>query len=151
MDIVAPILAYLTCVAGIVAAFVVSFSVVFSTPDRAPLPEQSAAVVAPSPLKMAALPDPRPVTAKNDKSDKLAINQTPTTTQKREAILRAAAAQQAVPTQPSAAQKLAAIDARQKSKISRAQWRQMVQQERSRRLAYQQNSDFETRFLGYAD
>jgi hypothetical protein len=81
---------------------------------------------------------------KSGPADKLAINSTANTTQKREAAPQAAAIP---PAAPSATQKLAAIDGRQKPKISRAQWRQMVQQERSHRLA----SDFETRFLGYAD
>jgi hypothetical protein len=137
MDILASILAYLTCVAGIVGAFAVSIFVVFSTPDRPAIPQHSAATAGVSTLKTAAL-------VEATKTDKSAVNYVVSTTQKRETPPPAAAAQ-------TASQKLAAIDARQKTKISRAQWRQVVQQERSRRLAYQQGSDFETRFLGYAD
>ncbi len=93
---------------------------------------------------MTTLADAKNPAVKSGPADKLPVNYTVTTTQKREVAPQAAAIPQA---SPSAAQKLAAIDGRQKSKISRAQWREMVQQERSHRLA----SDFETRFLGYAD
>jgi hypothetical protein len=143
MDILAPIFAYLTCVAGIVGAFVVSFVVVFSTPEQPALPQHGAAMVSASPLKTAALAEAGKPAAKDGPADKLAVNYV-SNTQKREAAPQAAAA-------PTASQKLAAIDARQKTKISRAQWRQIVGQERSKRLAYQQGADYETRFLGYAD
>jgi hypothetical protein len=143
MDILAPILAYLTCVAGIVGAFVVSFVVVFSTPEQPAMQQHVAAIASVSPLKTAALAEAGRPAAKDGPGDKLAVNYV-VNTQKREAVPQTA-------DTPTASQKLAAIDARQKTKISRAQWRQIVQQERSRRLAYQQGSDFETRFLGYAD
>jgi LmbE family N-acetylglucosaminyl deacetylase len=143
MDIFAPILAYLTCVAGIVGAFVVSFVVVFSTPNQPVPPQHNAAVVSAS----ATLAEAKNPAVKNGQADKLAVNYAVNTTQKREPAPQAAATPIATPAQGAAAQKLAAIDTHQKSKISRAQWRQMVQQERSHRLA----SDFETRFLGYAD
>jgi hypothetical protein len=144
MDIVAPILAYLTCVTGIVGAFVVSFFVVFSTPEQAAIPQHSAAIVSVSTLKTATLAEAKKPAAKDGQADKLTVNYV-ANTQKREAAPQQAAADQ------TASQKLAAIDARQKTKISRAQRRQTVQQERTKRLAYQQGADFETRFLGYAD
>jgi hypothetical protein len=143
MDILAPILAYLTCVAGIVGAFVLSVFVVFSTPERPAVAQHSAAVASVSPLKTAALADAKKPAVKNEQADKPAINYV-ANTQNREPAPQAVTAE-------AASQKLAVIDARQKTKISRAQWRQIVQQERIRRLAYQQGSDFETRFLGYAD
>lgn len=149
MDILAPVLAYLTCVAGIVGAFAVSFFVVFSTPNQPAIPQHSAAAAIVSPLKTAALVEANKPATKDSQADKPAVNYVAPTTQKREAAPRASAAQ--APAAQPAAQKLAAIDARQKPKISRAQWRQIVAQERSRRLAYQQGADFETRFLGYAD
>src|SRR5271169_2575091 len=149
MDILAPVLAYLTCVAGIVGAFAVSFFVVFSTPNQPAIPQHSAAAAIVSPLKTAALVEANKPATKDSQADKPAVNYVAPTTQKREAAPRASAVQ--APAAQPAAQKLAAIDARQKPKISRAQWRQIVAQERSRRLAYQQGADFETRFLGYAD
>ncbi|HZC55115.1 MAG TPA: hypothetical protein VE396_03570 [Xanthobacteraceae bacterium] len=154
MDILAPVLAYLTCVAGIVGAFAVSFFVVFSTPNQPAIPQHSAAAAIVSPLKTAALVEANKPATKDSQADKPAVNYVAPTTQKREAAPRASAVQAAAAQAPAAqpaAQKLAAIDARQKPKISRAQWRQIVAQERSRRLAYQQGADFETRFLGYAD
>jgi hypothetical protein len=147
MDIVAPILAYLSCVAGIVGAFIVSFVVVFSTPNRPITPQHSATIASVSPLRPATLAEAKSPAVKSGQSDKLAVNYAASTTQKREVTPQAAASPTAPPPQGPASQKLAAFDARQKSKISRAQWRQIVQQERSHRLA----SDFESRFLGYAD
>ena len=148
MDILAPILAYLTCVAGIVGAFAVSLFVVFSTPDRPAMLQRATAIVSVNTLKTAAAVEAKKPTANDGQADKVAVNYVAPTTQNRDAAPQAISPAVAAQT---ASQKLAAIDARQKSKISRAQWRQIVQQERSRRLAYQQGSDFETRFLGYAD
>jgi len=144
MDILASILAYLTCVTGIIGAFVVSFFVVFSTPEQAAIPRHSAAITSVNLLKTATLTEAKKPAAKDGRADKPAVNYV-ANTQKREAAPQQTAAAQ------TASQKLAVIDARQKTKISRAQWRQIVQQERTRRLAYQQSSSFETRFLGYAD
>jgi hypothetical protein len=45
----------------------------------------------------------------------------------------------------------AAHDVRGKHALSAAQARRLIQEERARRWAYQQNSSFENRFLGYAD
>jgi hypothetical protein len=144
MDILAPIFAYLTCVAGIVGAFVVSFVVVFSAPNQSATPQPNAVIASASPVKATTPAEAKNIVVRSGQSDKLAVNYTVNSTQKRDATPQAAAS----PPSPGAvSQKLAAIDARQKSKISRAQWRQIVQQERSRRVA----SDFETRFLGYAD
>lgn len=142
MDILGSILAYLTCVAGIVGAFAVSLFVVFSTPNQPTLPSHTAAIASVSTLKTASLAEANKPAAQDERSDKLAVNHVASTTQKREATPQAAVTQ-------TAGQKLAVIDARQKTKISRQQWRQIVQQERNKRLAYR--SDFETRFLGYAD
>ena len=144
MDILAPIFAYLTCVAGIIGAFVVSFVVVFSAPNQSVNPQPNTAIASASSAKTTTLVEAKNTAVKSGQSDKLAVNYTVNTTQKRDAAPQAAA----TPLSPGEiSQKLAAIDAHQKSKISRVQWRQMVQQERSRRVA----SDFETRFLGYAD
>jgi hypothetical protein len=151
MDILAPVFAYLTCVAGIIGAFVVSFFIVFSAPNGAAIPQASTAVVSTTASKADMLVDTKKPVLKNAAADNSAVNHIAATTQKREAMLPTKTPLQAVAGQINAAQKLTAFDARPKSKISRAQWREMVAQERSRRLAYQQNSDFESRFLGYAD
>jgi len=95
--------------------------------------------------------DARKPVLNNAPADNSAVNHAAATTQKREVTLPTKTPPQAVAGQITAAQKLTAFDARSKGKISRAQWREMVAQERSRRLAYQQNSNFESRFLGYAD
>jgi hypothetical protein len=57
------------------------------------------------------------------------------------------ASHDAAPAQPPAL----ALNVRQKVQASRAQARRLVQEERARRWAYEQDSDFESRFLGYAD
>jgi hypothetical protein len=151
MDILAPVLAYLTCVAGIVGAFALSFFVVFSAPNGAAIPQRSEAVVSVTASKADMLADANKPVLKTAPADNSAVNHVAATTQKREVTLPTKTPPQAVAGQMTAGQKQATIDPRAKSKISRAQWREMVAQERSRRLAYQQNSDFESRFLGYAD
>jgi hypothetical protein len=157
MDIVAPVLAYLTCVAGIVGAFAVSFFVVFSSPKPPVIAQQSAAVVSASAAKPAAIADLKKPVLKGTTADNPAVNHVAQVTQKREEPTQTASARTArAPASPASAptaapQKLAAGDPHPKAKISRAQWRELVQQERHRRLAYQQDADFESRFLGYAD
>ena len=81
-------------------------------------------------------------------ADNPPVNHVAANTQKREATPQPAAAAKAA---LAATQKPVVAEARSKGKITRAQWRQIVQQERSKRLAYQQGADFESRFLGYAD
>jgi hypothetical protein len=156
MDILAPVFGYLTFVAGIVGGFFVAFSLVFSPPSEPSGAQRSAAVVSATQSKGPLLVDAKKPALKGAVADNSAVNHAVAvapTTQKRETTAQAATSQanspQAMPTQVAGAQKPAAIDTRPKSKISRAQWRQIVQQERSRRVA--QNSGFEARFLGYAD
>ena len=150
MDILAPVFAYLTCVAGIIGAFVVSFFIVFSAPNEAAIPQHDT-IVSATASKSDMLADAKKPVLKNAAADNSAVNHVATTTQKREVAPPTKTPPQAVAGQITAGQKLTAFDARPKGKISRAQWRQMVAQERSRRFAYQQNPDFESRFLGYAD
>jgi hypothetical protein len=155
MDILAPVFAYLTAVAGIVGAFVVAFSVVVSAPKPPAIEQHSAAIVSATAPKAAAA-DLRPSVdatkpALKTAADNPPVNHTAANTQKREGAPQQAAAAKTAPAQLAATQKPAAAEARSKGKITRAQWRQIVQKERSRRLAYQQNADFESRFLGYAD
>jgi hypothetical protein len=160
MDLLAPVFAYLTFVAGIVGAFVVAFSVVVSAPKSTAIEQHSAAIVGAPPPKAAPAADLRPTVdaAKpvlKTAADNPTVNHVAANTQKREAApQQATAAKTPSATAPSplaATQKPVVAEARSKGKITRAQWRQIVQQERSKRLAYQQGADFESRFLGYAD
>jgi hypothetical protein len=156
MDILAPVFAYLTAVAGIVGAFAVAFSVVVSTPKQPAIEQHSAAIVSTTVAKAAPAGELRPSidatkTVLKTAADNPAVNHAAANTQKREAAPQQAAAAKTAPAPLGTTQKPAVAEARSKGKITRAQWRQIVQQERSRRLAYQQNADFESRFLGYAD
>jgi hypothetical protein len=153
MDILAPVLAYLTCVAGIIGAFVVSFYFVFSPPNQPAIPQRTAAIVSATATKVAPSADAKKPVLRSTVADNSPVNHVAPTTQKREQQTTQTAAVRGAPAQAAASpsQKLATSEAHPKSKISRAQWRQIVEQERRRRLAYQQNGDFESRFLGYAD
>lgn len=152
MDLLAPVFAYLTAVAGIVGAFAVAFSVVVSAPKQPTIEQHSAAIVSATAPKAAAadlrpaIDATRPVV--KTAADNPPVNHVAANTQKREATPQPAAAAKAA---LAATQKPVVAEARSKGKITRAQWRQIVQQERSKRLAYQQGADFESRFLGYAD
>jgi hypothetical protein len=125
MDILASMLAYLGCVAGIVGALALSFTVLISAPGKPANIKH--------PLAMAA----------------------------KQSVLKTAAAPQAKPSAPvisTVAQRVAlpetpvATAVRQKAEASRTQTlRRQVQEERARRWAYQQDPEFEARFLGYAD
>jgi hypothetical protein len=164
MDILAPVFAYLTCVAGIIGAFLVAFSVMFSSPKQPTIAERSEPVATVSAAKPAAVADLKKPALRGATADNSVVNHAAAATQKREAAPQAATARattgrattgravaaQAAPS-AGAPQKLAAGGQRAKVKITRAQWREIVQQERRRRLAYQQDADFESRFLGYAD
>jgi len=164
MDIVAPVLAYLTCVAGIVGAFLVSFYMVFAPPSRPAIAQHTAAIVSASTTKPVTAPaaEEKKPALRGAVADNPAVNHAVPTTQKREdaastpaprgtlASPRGTPAQAATPAV--GPQKLAAGEIRGKGgKITRAQWRQIVEQERRHRLAYQQDADFKSRFLGYAD
>jgi hypothetical protein len=148
MDILAPVFAYLTCVAGVIGGALIAFSLVFAPPSAPSPAQRSAAVVSETATKGPLLADAKKPVLKGAVADNAAVNHATAAaraTQKREAA-QPAATRQAAAAQIPAAQKPAAAG---KTKISRAQWRQIVQQERGRRLA--QNSGFEARFLGYAD
>ncbi len=167
MDIVAPVLAYLTFVAGVVGAFLVSVYVVFAPPSQSAMAQRTAAIVSASTAKAAPAPliDTKKPPLRGAVADNSAGNHAAPTTQKREDAVQttAPAGAPASPrgtaqgvTPPSGPQKLAAGEGRPEArgkggKITRAQWRQIVEQERRHRLAYQQDGDFESRFLGYAD
>jgi len=129
MDIIAAMLGYLTCVTGIIGALAISAFIVFATPDRTAVPQHALVLAAKtSAAKPAATvaENPAPVAAR------VIGHQTP-------------------PRSTVVAQSGVAKDARQKPRLSAAQLRQMLQEERARRWAYQQDPGFEARFLGYVD
>jgi hypothetical protein len=128
MDIIASLLAYLGCVTGIVGALAISFFVAFS-PPRLEVPAHHAMVTATSRPPVvstvaAAAAEAKPTSAAVQRDEKLAQHET---------------APRPAP------------DIRQKARMPRAEARRLVQEERARRWAYQQDSNFDSRFLGYAD
>jgi hypothetical protein len=132
MDVLAAMFAYLGCVTGIVGALAISFFVFFSAPNQQIMAKNTVVIAAKSNKLNTALvsdvkPAPAPVVAKTDVAkvevDKVEIVPPP---------------------------KIAA-NARTKTLTSSAQLRRLVQEERARRFAYQQDADFDARFLGYAD
>jgi hypothetical protein len=133
MDILAAILAYLGCVAGLVGALAIAFTVLVSAPDQ---PPSAAPVVARQSAAMAAKPAAPKVT--------MASAARPATQPIARPHGAATVTPEATPTPPTAAHAKALAVRAQK-------WRRFVQEERARRWAYQQGPDFESRFLGYAD
>jgi hypothetical protein len=143
MDILAAIFAYLGCVTGIVCALALSFTIYFSPHDH------SAGV--------------NPVSAVNGGTIalKVAPPKAPATTVAQ--VAPAAPAAKAEPQAVASAEPAAAATSkagepiaqsltRRKALASRAQtFRRVVEEQRARRFAYQQDPDFEARFLGYAD
>jgi hypothetical protein len=131
MDIIASIFAYMTCVAGIIGAFAISIFVLFSAPDHAGMPRQDSAL----PTKHAAAA-----------SNMATVNVSrPATATKRSATSQTASNGGAPVAPPS-------LEKRKPSRqVSAAQLRYLARQERNKHLAYQQDSDFEARFLGHAD
>jgi hypothetical protein len=144
MDILASILAYLGCMAGIVGALVISFALFFSAPHIAQpnIPQrvahnargQSVATTAKAVTPNAATAAVAKAPTKSDRD-----------TQAVSAIAQNAAPAPTPIPPPTAS-------ARAKMAAARAQkLRRFVQEERARRWAYQQDPDFESRFLGYVD
>jgi hypothetical protein len=126
MDILASIFAYMTCVAGIIGAFAIAISVLFSAPDPAKAPRQESA-----------LATKHPAAALNTTT---ANASQPATVPKRATSSQTASNGAAV-----------APPAAEKRKPSAAQLRHLARQERNKHFAYQQDPDFEARFLGHAD
>ena len=138
MDILAGMLAYVAGIGALFAGLVVSFFVLFATPQE-PLQTQtqpqsaSAMLVRPSaPNKPAAVEAHATQTA--GRSEKPAEKQV-------------AAAGSPGTAQPAAFDR----DFRHKPAAAAAQARRLIHEERARRWAYQQDSSFKSRFLGYAD
>jgi hypothetical protein len=125
MDILASMLAYLGCVTGIVGALAISLFVFFSAPGQQIVPNSTLAVAAkPSAVQTAAVTGARPAST--------------STVAKIELARASKIAANTPKTQVSATQ------------VSAAPHR-LVQEERARRFAYQQDPAFEARFLGYTD
>ena len=138
MDILAGMLAYLASLGVLFGAVAVAFAVFVATP-KAPSQAQS---------------QPQSVSA---------LLLRPSTPKKPATTLAAHAKQVAnqgakegrghsephAASLPSAAQPTASREARPKA--STAQARRLIQEERAHRWAYQQDSNFEKRFLGYAE
>jgi hypothetical protein len=142
MDILAGMLAYVAGIGALFAGLAVSFFVFFSTPNE-PLQTQaqrqsaSAMLVRPStPNKPPVVEAPAQQTAGRSEKPAEKLAEKP-----------AAAAGSSVAAQPAAS----ARDFRRKPAAAAAQARRLIHEERARRWAYQQDSNFESRFLGYAD
>jgi len=134
MDILAGMFAYVAGIGALVAGLAVSFFVFFAVPQE-PIQTQagpqtaSAMLVRPSMANKPVTVDPHAKQSASHSEEHAAV-----------AAL------------PSAAQPTAyARDFRHKHITSAVQARQLVQEKRARRWAYQQNSSFNSRFLGYAD
>jgi hypothetical protein len=124
MDILAGMLAYLAGIGAIFAGLALSFSVFFSAPNQPPQPQAATAMIVKTtpPSKAAA-------ETKNAKR----------TTAHHEKQLDATSVAAVAPDDP------------RKPAISASRLRQLVQEERARHWVYQQDANFQNRFLGYAD
>jgi hypothetical protein len=128
MDILASMLAYLGCVTGIVGALAISFFVFFVGPDQPPIAQHAMTMASRATAKPS---EPKIVS----KTGPIEVNAPPSAA----AVAMAAPAADAARLRP-------------KTQLGRTQvLRRLVQEERARRLAYQQDPDFDSRFLGYAD
>jgi hypothetical protein len=130
MDILASIFAYLTCVAGIIGAFAISIFLLFSPPDHASVTAQNSALA----TKHAAAV-----------LNAATVNVSPMATVTKRAVSQTASNEE-LPAAPPAVEKR-----KPSRQVSAAQLRRLARQERNKHLAYQQDPDFEARFLGYAD
>ena len=130
MDILAGMLAYVAGLGALLGAVAVAFVVFVATPKE-PQQAQSASAM----LMRPSTPNQKPAT--------LEAHAKEFPKQGRSHSERHAAAL------PGAAQPTASREARRKA--STAQARRPIEEERAHRWAYQQDSNFEKRFLGYAD
>lgn len=131
MDILASVFAYVAGIGALFAGLALSFSVLLSSPN-ATIEPQSPPQSATAMLVKPAAPIKAPAAEANAKP--LAAH-----AEKQAAVAPPDPAQQTMPG------KLG------RHKASAARSRRLVQEERARRWAYQQDPSFESRFLGYAD
>ncbi len=142
MDILAGMLAYVAGIGALLGALAVSFFVFFATPHE-PLQTQAQPQGASAMLVRPSTPNKH---ATVEASSKQIAKQNATQSAVR-SEKHAAAAHAPGSAQPTAS----ARDVRGKHAASVAQARRLIQEERARRWAYQQEPNFEGRFLGYAD
>jgi hypothetical protein len=141
MDILAGMLAYVAGIGALFAGLAVSFFVFFATPHERlqteTQPQNARAMLV------------RPSTPNNPALEARAKQNA---TQSADHVEKPAEKHTAAAGSSVAAQTTAsARDPRRKHAASAAQARRLIQEERTRRWAYQQDSSFESRFLGYAD
>ena len=138
MDILASMLAYLGCVTGIVGALAMSFYLFFAAPNPALTQTHTFAMATKSDLLRTAIaPHAKPV-ANIARADTHVASRV--------------ASQDASNVSTTDASPATVAPVRKKTQLARAQLsRRLVQEDRARRWAYQQDPSFETRFLGYAD
>lgn len=159
MDILAGMLAYVAGIGALVAAVAISFSVFFAAPNR-PLQTENQPQSASAMLV-------RPSTAGtlNKRTAIGAVARPGTAHSEKHAAEKHAAEKHAAAAGPSGASHAPASpgNLHRKTAPASAQARHLIQEERARRWAYQQDtsqssgqssthdSSFESRFLGYAD
>lgn len=159
MDILAGVLAYVAGIGALVAAVAISFSVFFAAPNR-PLQTENQPQSASAMLV-------RPSTAGtlNKRTAIGAVARPGTAHSEKHAAEKHAAEKHAAAAGPSGASHAPASpgNLHRKTAPTSAQARRLIQEERARRWAYQQDtsqssgqssthdSSFESRFLGYAD
>jgi hypothetical protein len=136
MDILAEMLAYVAGIGALFAGLAVSFFVFFATPHE-PLQTETQPQNARAMLVRPSTPNKPAVEARAKQN----------ATRSAGHFQKHAAAGSPVAEQTTAA----ARDPRHKHAASAAQAPRLVQEERVRRWAYQQDSSFESRFLGYAN
>jgi hypothetical protein len=137
MDILAGMLAYLAGIGALFAGLAVSFFVFFATPHE-PLQTETQPQSASAMLVRPSTPN-KPAVAAHAKQSAM---QSAGHSEK-----HAAAGGSPGTARPTAS----ARDVRGKPAASAAQARRLIEEERARRWAYQQDSNFKSRFLGYAD
>jgi hypothetical protein len=128
MDILAGVFAYVAGIGTLFAGLAVSFFVFFSTPNQ-PLQTQTQPQSATAMLVRPSAPN---------KAAGAEANANP---------IAAHSEKQAAAPSPDPGQKFS----RHRASASAARLRRLVQEDRARRWAYQQDPSFESRFLGYAD
>jgi hypothetical protein len=134
MDILAGVVAYVAGIGALFAGLALSFFVFFATPKE-PVQTQPQSQSAKAMLV-------RPSTSNKPAAVEAHAKQSASHSERHaDAVVSLSAAQP--PT--------TARDHHRKPAAATAQARQLIQEERARRWAYQQDSSFESRFLGYAD
>ena len=142
MDILAGILTYVAGIVALFAGLAISFSLFLSTPHE-PLQTPAAAQSASAMLVRPSTPrKPVAVEAHAKQRAKISAAQSAGHSEKHAAAAGSPGSAQATAS---------ARDVRGKHARSAAQARRLIQEGRARRWAYQQDSSFEGRFLGYAD